>query len=183
MASPKVPVYSVSELKNTTDDAIPPFLTTLPSPHTFTANNFKSNVRLILGYAAVAISGVSFYVDRRLGWQVSQSYVIAAVVAYFVLNLAFTVWIWLVEAGQVFEGVREGSGEALQICSSSKKHSPLYTLRVRHTSKTGKVLQDATLSAPFSSWFSADGTFHMEPFKLWLTTEIKALQGVGQGKK
>ncbi|KLJ06507.1 hypothetical protein EMPG_10105 [Blastomyces silverae] len=177
MASAKVPVYSLSELKNATDDALTPYLTSIPKPYRFTSDNFKSNVRLILGYAAVAISGALFYVDRQLAWNVSHTWTIGAVVAYFILNFVFTVWIWLVEAGQVFEGRREG-GEKLHICSSTKKHSPLYTLRIRHTSNSGVVLQDATVSAPFSRWFSADGTFHPEPFKHWLNSEIKALKGV-----
>ncbi|OJD17071.1 hypothetical protein AJ78_02820 [Emergomyces pasteurianus Ep9510] len=177
MASSKVPVYSVSELKNATDDAITPYLTSIPNPYNFTADNFKSNVRLILGYAAVSISGASFYFERQLGWKISNLWTTVTVVAYFILNLALTLWIWLVEAGQVFEGSREG-GEKLQISSSTKKHSPLYTLRIRHTSKSGAVFQDATVSAPFSKWFSADGAFHPEPFKHWLNSEIKALKGL-----
>ncbi|OAX77818.1 hypothetical protein ACJ72_07881 [Emergomyces africanus] len=106
MASPKVPVYSLAELKNATDDAITPYLTSIPKPYNFTADNFKSNVRLILGYAAVIISGASFYVERQLGWKISNSWTTAAVVAYFILNLAYNIWVWLVEAGQVFEGSR-----------------------------------------------------------------------------
>jgi hypothetical protein len=31
-----------------------------------------------------------------------------AVLIYFTLNLALTTWIWGVEAGQIFEGTREG---------------------------------------------------------------------------
>ncbi|KAK2739904.1 hypothetical protein FQN55_009077 [Onygenales sp. PD_40] len=190
MASSKVPVYSVSELKNATDDAIPAYLTTLPKPNNFIADNTKSNVRLALGYTAVTISGICFYVDRQLGWEVSQIYILAAVVVYFALNLAFTGWIWLVEAGQVFEGKR--AGETLQIFSSTKKNSPLYTLRIKHTSSSGSLLQDTSITAPFSNWFSADGMFHPEPFRQWLASEIGALKAVdsaagavgkGKGKK
>ncbi|KAG5290792.1 signal peptidase complex component [Histoplasma capsulatum G186AR] len=182
MASSKVPVYSLSDLKNTTDDAITPYLISLPKPHRFTADNFKSNVRLTLGYVAVAIAGALFYVDRRLKWEVSTSWTMASVISYFILNIAFTIWLWLVEAGQVFEGGTDG-GEKLRICSSTKKHSPLYTLRIRHTSSSGAILQDATISAPFSRWFSADGTFHPEPFKHWLSSEVKALKGVESATK
>lgn len=39
---------------------------------------------------------------------------LAAVGAYFVLNAVFTVWVWGVEAGVVFEGGRIG-GES--VCS------------------------------------------------------------------
>ncbi|ODH19201.1 hypothetical protein ACO22_06180 [Paracoccidioides brasiliensis] len=176
-SSSKVPVYSVSELKNATDDAITPYLTGLPKPHRFAADHFKSNVRLILGYVAVTISGTTFYFDRQLGWKISHLWITAAVVVYFFLNIAFTIWIWLVEAGQVFEGSKE-DGESLQIRSSTKKHSPLYTLHIKHTLKNGAVLQNASVSAPFSKWFSADGTFHPEPFKQWFTSEVKALKGV-----
>ncbi|KMU89964.1 hypothetical protein CIHG_07647 [Coccidioides immitis H538.4] len=59
---PKVPIYSLNELKSTTDDAIAPYLTSLPNPYTFVENNSKSNIRLLLGYGAV----VRFLRDRGM---------------------------------------------------------------------------------------------------------------------
>ncbi|PGH26808.1 hypothetical protein AJ80_01574 [Polytolypa hystricis UAMH7299] len=182
-SSTTIPVYSLADLKNTTDDAITPYLTNLPKPTpSFTVSNFKSNVRLALGYSAVAISGVSFYIDRKHGWQATQAWIVWAVAVYFALNLALTAWIWGVEAGQVFEGSR--GGETLQIRSSTKKkYSPIYTLTINHTSPTGEIRQNSTVSAPFTQWFSAGGTFHREPFREWLASEIKALNSGGEEKK
>lgn len=98
------------DLKTTTDDAIPAYLTTLPDP--FIQNHTKTNVRFLLGYTAVAIAGFTFYADRKLGWEATTSpWIIAAVGVYFVLNSALTYWIWGVERGEVFSGVRKGSGE------------------------------------------------------------------------
>lgn len=41
---------------------------------------------------------------------------------------------------------------------------------------SGKVLQDKRIEAPFTTWFSADGVFHPEPFRRWLATEIDVLR-------
>lgn len=103
----------ISDLKSTSDDAVLPYLTTLPAPYTFRADYTKSNVHLLLGYSAVAIAGFTFYADRKLGWEATTSpWVIIAVVSYFILNSAFTLWIWFVEAGEVFSGKRK-TGETV----------------------------------------------------------------------
>jgi hypothetical protein len=61
-------------------------------------------VRLALGYSAVVIAGALFYFDWKFGWEASKPYTAPAVVAYFLLNTAFTFWLWFVEAGTVYEG-------------------------------------------------------------------------------
>lgn len=174
-AAPKVPVYSVNDLKSTTDDALAPYLTTLPEPFRFTQNHTNSNVRLILGYTAVAIAGATFYVDRRLGWEATRApWVLVAVIAYFVLNSILTYWVWAVEAGEIFRGTRK-TGETIVIRSSTKKHSPLYKLNIKYTSPAKKVLQEKEIETSFTTWFSADGTFHPEPLRRWLASEIEIL--------
>lgn len=103
------------DLKSTTDDALAPYLTTLPEPFRFTQNHTNSNVRLVLGYTAVAIAGATFYVDRRLGWEATRApWVLVAVIAYFVLNSILTYWVWAVEAGEIFRGTRK-TGETVRL--------------------------------------------------------------------
>lgn len=62
----------------------------------------------MLGYSAVAIAGALFYFDWKFGWEATKVYTAPAVVAYFLLNGAFTYWLWWVESGLVYEG--EGKG-------------------------------------------------------------------------
>ncbi|KAL3478987.1 microsomal signal peptidase 25 kDa subunit-domain-containing protein [Aspergillus californicus] len=175
VAAPKVPVYSPNDLKSTTDDALTPYLSTLPQPYSFKQDHFKTNVRFLLGYSAVAIAAFTFYADRKLGWEATQStWVLSAVASYFVLNSLLTYWIWGVEASEVFRG-RRGSGETISIRSSVKKHTPLYKLRVQYKSASGSVIQEKDIEAPFTAWFSADGTFHPEPLRAWLSKEIEVL--------
>ncbi|CAI7571838.1 hypothetical protein N7509_004095 [Penicillium cosmopolitanum] len=175
MAS-KVPVYSTNDLKSTTDDALLPYLCTLPAPYAFKVDHSKSNVRFALGYSAIAIAGFTFYADRTLGWEATSSpWIIAAVVAYFTLNSILTFWLWAVEAGEVFAGKRK-TGETITVSSSSKKFSKEYKLRVQYKSPNGKVLQDKRCEAPFTTWFSGEGVFHAEPFRRWLSSEIDILR-------
>ena len=65
-------------------------------------------MRLVLGWTAVVIAGVLFYFDWKLGWEQTKVWTLPAVIAYFILNGAFTYWIWFVEKGVIFVGEREG---------------------------------------------------------------------------
>lgn len=89
-----------SDLKNTTDDALPNYLTSLK----FQQSHFLADVRLALGYSAVLIAGATFYADFKLGWDATKFWTLWAVVVYFILNGALTYWIWGVEKGKIFTG-------------------------------------------------------------------------------
>lgn len=89
-----------TDLKNTSDDAIPNYLNSLKfkQSHTF------SDVRLALGYSAFALCAACFYWDYKFGWEATKHYTAIAVVLYTLLNGALTAWIWLVEKGKVYVG-------------------------------------------------------------------------------
>lgn len=66
--------------------------------------------------------------------------------------------------------------EQITISSSVKKNTLPYKLHVVYKSPAGKVLQDKRIEAPFTTWFSADGVFHPEPFRRWLASEVDVLR-------
>lgn len=88
------------DLKNTTDDALPNYLTSLK----FKQSHLLTDVRLTLGYSAVVIAAITFGLDYKLGWDKTKDLTLYAVVAYFILNGALTYWIWGVEKGKIFTG-------------------------------------------------------------------------------
>jgi len=98
------------DLKNTTDDALPNYLNSLR----FRQLHTQTDVRLGLGYSAVAIAGALFYYDWKFGWAASKPYTLPAVIAYFLLNGAFSYWLWFVERGVVYEG--EGKTGKVRLC-------------------------------------------------------------------
>jgi len=79
-------------------------------------------VRLVLGWTAVVIAGVLFYFDWKLGWEQTKVWTLPAVIVYFILNGAFTYWIWFVEKGIIFVGEREGKKVGTSSYPSSFKH-------------------------------------------------------------
>ncbi|KAL8733963.1 MAG: hypothetical protein Q9166_001724 [cf. Caloplaca sp. 2 TL-2023] len=165
MSTPKISVYSLSDLKNTTDDALPNYLTSLK----FQQSHFLADVRLALGYSAVVIAAVTFYADYKLGWDATKYWTFWAVIAYFILNGALTYWIWGVEKGKIFTG--EINDTLISIASSVTKHKPIYNLQVRY-GKPGEEPGVLKLATPFTRWFDSDGYFVAAPFQQWLASEI-----------
>ena len=99
------------DLKNTTDDALQNYLSSLK----FTQSHFYTDVRLALGYTAVAIAGAAFYMDYTMGWEKTKYATLWAVLVYFVLNSVLTYWIWGVEKGQIFIGELDNVKVCLEI--------------------------------------------------------------------
>lgn len=113
MSDGKIAVYSVPDLKNTTDDALPNYLTSLK----FKPNYQTQDIKLALGYTAVAISAALFYADWKLGWDQTKAYTLPAVAVYFLLNGIFTYWIFYVEKGAIFVGEKgESTVNAFSLC-------------------------------------------------------------------
>ena len=116
MGDTKISPHSLAELKNTTDDALGNYLRGLK----FEQDNTRLDVRLAIGYASVVIAAATFAADYKLGWEATKTWTAVAVVAYALLNGAFTYWMWAVEKGCVFDGVREGK----KVCQSSLAFEP-----------------------------------------------------------
>jgi signal peptidase complex subunit 2 len=91
------------DLKNTTDDALPNYLNSLK----FKQSHYLTDVRLGLGYTAIVIAAAVFYLDYKLGWDKTKDLTFWAVIVYFALNSALTLWIWGVEKGKIYTGSRD----------------------------------------------------------------------------
>ncbi|KAL1603652.1 hypothetical protein SLS60_005240 [Paraconiothyrium brasiliense] len=165
-ATTKIAVHSLSDLKNTTDDALPNYLHSLK----FKQIHKQTDVRLAIGYTAVIIAGALFYYDWKFGWEASKPYTLPAVVAYFILNTAFSYWLWFVEAGTVYEG--EAKTGKVRIATSTKKHIPVYEVDVTFTPAGSSQAQKIHIRAPFTRWFTSDGYFIAKPFQQWLASEV-----------
>lgn len=100
----KISPHSLPDLKNTTDDALGNYLRGLH----FQQDNSKLDIRLAIGYSSVIIAAATFIADYKLGWEATKQWTAVAVVAYGLLNAAFTYWMWAVEKGIVFEGSTDG---------------------------------------------------------------------------
>lgn len=193
-----------SDLKNTLDDHLPVYLSTattlsgapLPREQRFTPSHFKNYVRLGLGYSSVAVAAYIFYLDYYLkkDFKDTKQVTLYAVVGYFILNTALTLWMWFGERGLVFAGSRSeksgkpkrsggGQGSAREVSleifsyAPSRKFSPVYRIAAswRVTGDAGADKGQSTsidLTAPFTQFFASDGYFVPKEFEAWLRKEI-----------
>ncbi|KAF1911564.1 microsomal signal peptidase 25 kDa subunit-domain-containing protein [Ampelomyces quisqualis] len=168
-ATQKIAVHSLSDLKNTTDDALPNYLHSLK----FRQIHTQTDVRLVLGYAAVTIAGALFYLDWKFGWDTCKPYTAPAVAAYFALNGAYSYWLWVVEKGVVYEG--EGRTGKVRISSHTKKHIPIYEADITFSTPASSLAQTIHVRAPMTRWFTADGYFVAKPFQQWLASEVPVI--------
>ncbi|KAK5132751.1 hypothetical protein LTR08_008636 [Meristemomyces frigidus] len=164
MADARISPHALPDLKSTTDDALANYLRSLH----FRQHHAKLDVRLALGYLGVAIAAATFAADYRLGWDATKRWTAVAVCAYAVVNGGFSWWIWQVEGGCVFEGVR--GGKKISIASKTNKHDPTYHLAVTDAAGATREVQ-----APFTAWFTADGFFVARPFQQWLARSVGAI--------
>ncbi|KAF1986189.1 putative signal peptidase complex component [Aulographum hederae CBS 113979] len=163
----KIAVYSLADLKTTTDDILPTYLTSLH----FTPTHTASTIRLALGYSAVLLAAALFYFDYTSGWATTAPYTLPAVLVYFALNGAYTAWIFIVERGAVFEGVGP-QGERVVVRSRSRKNEGVYFLKIEITGAAGKGMKEIDVEAPFTRWFTRDGQIVPKPFQQWLASSV-----------
>lgn len=112
------PLTPTTDLKNTSDDAIPNYLNSLK----FKQSHFLTDVRLALGYTAFFVSAACFLWDYMLGFESTKYYSAAAVVVYTILNSALTLWILLMERGIVYRGTAP-NGDTVRAPCPTHTHS------------------------------------------------------------
>lgn len=158
-----------SDLKNTSDDAIPTYLNSLQ----FKQSHKLADVRLALGYTAFAICAATFYWDYKLGFESTKLYTTIAVILYSIINGFLTFWIWGVEKGAIYIGTAP-SGESVSISSSTTKHVPIYKLVIKTTGKDGKV-KETKIEKSFAEWFDAAGHFVALPFQQMFASNVAVI--------
>lgn len=94
----------MADCKNTSDDALQNYLNSLK----FRQSHWYTDVKLFLGYTAVVIAAAAFALDYKWGFEATKKSTTLAVIAYFILNGAFTYWIWYVEKNLIYIGAWKG---------------------------------------------------------------------------
>ncbi|KAK4170127.1 microsomal signal peptidase 25 kDa subunit-domain-containing protein [Cladorrhinum sp. PSN259] len=169
----KITVYNLADLKNTTDDALTNYLTSLK----FTQSHRLTDVRLAIGYSAFLLCAACFGWDYKYGFDNTKTYTAVAVAIYTVLNSILTFWIFYVEKGTVYEGTSPSGKTTIKVSSSTNKNEPVYRLTVEVKNKDGgkDVLK---IDREFKEWFDAAGRFVAAPFQTVLATGVPAIGAV-----
>ncbi|GAA6041413.1 hypothetical protein JCM8097_005238 [Rhodosporidiobolus ruineniae] len=100
----KVNTANLSELKNAVDDVVREFFSH-PS-HNFTRSYLHDDVRLVLGWSAVAVAAATGYWGYVTEFHESKAVVGAGVVVYVVLNTLLALYVAFYEKNTIFVGKR-----------------------------------------------------------------------------
>ncbi|TVY21428.1 Signal peptidase complex subunit SPC2 [Lachnellula arida] len=165
-----ISVYSLADLKNTSDDALPAYLNSL----SFTQSHTLTDIRLALGYTAFGICAATFYWDYTYGFESTKLLTLGAVILYSILNGALTFWIWGVEKGTVYVGTNAKTGDKITIQSKTDKFVPVYKLTVTTESKDGKR-ETKEVKREFREWFDGKGAFVAKPFQRMLASSVAVI--------
>ncbi|KAK4131840.1 hypothetical protein BT67DRAFT_463981 [Trichocladium antarcticum] len=172
----KISVYNLADLKNTTDDAIPNYLNSLH----FTQSHRLTDVRLALGYSALALAAACFAWDHHLGFAATTHLTACAVALYTVLNGALTAWMLFAERGAVYEGSAPGpgaggQGERVRIATATpRRNVPVYEMVVEVVGRDG-ARTTARVSRGFAEWFDGAGRFVAAPFQEVLASAVPVI--------
>ncbi|KAJ6444829.1 Signal peptidase complex subunit 2 [Purpureocillium lavendulum] len=190
MATEKISLYNLADLKNTSDDAIPNYLNSLK----FKQSHFLTDVRLALGYTGFALAAACFLWDYKLGFESTKTYTAVAVAVYTLINGALTFWMSEVEKGTVYQGFApsgdkaspgppfppdhrrpENSQMGVSIKSTAKKNDPTYRLVITVESKNSSAPEVVELAKPFATFFDETGRFVAQPFQEALASAVPAI--------
>ncbi|RKF76653.1 Signal peptidase complex subunit SPC2 [Golovinomyces cichoracearum] len=179
MSKEKICLYSLPDLKNSSDDSIPVYLKSIK----FRESHKLCDVRLVVGYLAISISAATFYWDYKYGFQSTKNYTAVAVVLYTILNGFLTYWINFVEDGIIYTGTSP-LGDRIQISSKVEKHSPIYNLTIttyrKDKPRTPEIIY---LKKSFNTWFNEAGYFVALPFQMMLAVGVPAIGAVDENSR
>lgn len=122
--SKAINVYSIPELQQTLDEAL---------PGTFARLQYKQRFRLIdtklgIGYSIAAVAAVSFLLDKKFKFDQVLGYQRVLLAVYAVLSVGFWYFTKYVERGVVYEGSRP-NGEKIVVKTRFEKNEPVYLVK------------------------------------------------------
>ena len=129
-----------------------------------------TTIRLLLGYTAVFLAASVFLLDYKYGWDATKSFTLYACIAYFVLNGLLTAWVWLGEAGLVFDGSRGDGRLRLWVKPSGGKYSPAFGVKWVWNGEAGEA------KGTYMQWFDEKGFLSEEALKEWLVSNVPVLK-------
>lgn len=163
--SKAINVYSIPELQQTLDEALPGTFARLQYTQSFGLIDTK----LAIGYSIAAVAAVSFLLDKKFKFDEVLSYQKGLLATYAVLSLAFWYFTKYIEKGVTYSGIKP-SGEKVVVKARFEKKEPLYL--VEFSNGDGKELK-TSLSA--TKVFNEAGFLQTDLLFEWLKDQMEIL--------
>lgn len=173
-----VNVFSLTELKNGSDDTIPVTLAKLG----YTRSHMLMDVRLLLGYVGVVAAALAGAYDYKVGFEKAKGFTFTGVLIYFLFYGAMNFWQFFIERGTVYVGKKGNS--TISIKTSTSSTSPTYKVQIVLSSSAADLKEVRTEKTElFTKWFDCDGNIVVEPLSTWVSLLVTAAENEKAGLK
>lgn len=163
--SKPINVYSIPELRQTLDEALPATFARLKYRQSFQLIDMK----LGLGYLLAAIAAVSFLLDKKFKYSEVLGYQKALVVSYAGLSVLYWFFTKYVEKSTVYVGTSP-AGEKVSVKTRFEKGDPIYL--VDFCKNDGKAV---SVGLAANEVFNEAGYLQNELLFQWLEGEMRIL--------
>ncbi|CCE91695.1 signal peptidase complex subunit SPC2 TDEL_0D01110 [Torulaspora delbrueckii] len=163
--SKPINVYSIPELRQTLDEALPATFARLKYKQSFQLIDAK----LVLGYSMAAIAAGSFLLDKKFKYSQVVGYQKALLVIYGGLSVLYWYFTKYIEKSTVYEG-RSPAGEKVSVKTRFEKKEPIYLVDFRLDDKT-----EVSVGLPATEVFNEAGYLQNELLFQWLERQLKVL--------
>lgn len=163
--SKPINVYSIPELRQTLDEALPATFARLKYKQSFQLIDAK----LVLGYSMAAIAAGSFLLDKKFKYSEVVGYQKALLVIYGGLSVLYWYFTKYIEKSTVYEG-RNPAGEKISVKTRFENKQPIYLVDFRLDDKT-----EVSVGLPATEVFNEAGYLQNELLFQWLERQLKVL--------
>ncbi|PVF93868.1 hypothetical protein CPB86DRAFT_741615 [Serendipita vermifera] len=201
----KVNPYNATELKVACDDALRRYIA---RPDTsFRTVNRHTDVKLVLGWSAVIVAGLTAAYGYKVEFEKSKPVVWAGVILYIVLTGAQTLYTYFIEGDTIFIGKRNTYAKRVEterILVEAKSHpakwssvlykkpsaasAPSYQLSMQYirSANSGKIVihkGKERFEKSYAEFFDSEGKMDISKFETWVAASMARVMGIRSEKE
>lgn len=164
-------VYSIPELNQTLDEALPSIFARLNYERSYALLDTK----LYIGYSIAVVAGLSFFLDKKFERSEIILYQKLLVGAYVVLSLMFWYFTRFVEKGTVYTGKNRDTKEEIYVKTKFEKNEPLYLVELIQKKKGNSSRKDLKTKLEVNKVFNESGYLQNEVLFKWFSEQLNVL--------
>ncbi|CCH62150.1 hypothetical protein TBLA_0G02080 [Henningerozyma blattae CBS 6284] len=181
--SKPINVYSIPELRQALDEALPITLKRL----NYTQSHLFQDIKLGLGYSMGLIAATSFLLDKKFKWNQTLFYQKLLVGLYFILSITFWIFNHFIEKGLTYQGINKKDSIKLKIMSrliennsrgNSNNDTPIYQIHFKLINVNNSTEKNNELTSELlvTKIFSEQGYLQTNLFYEYLNDQINLLK-------
>lgn len=163
--SKPINVYSIPELRQTLDEALPGIF----MRHEFNQSFRLIDTKLVIGYGIAVVAAASFLLDKKFEFEQVLVYQKILVGSYMVFSTLYWYFTKFVQKGITYEGI-DKKGTSIAVKTSFENNEPLYQVTF--------VTQDAfelKTALPVNKVFNEYGYLQTDLLYQWIGQQLVVL--------